>query len=491
MKKNTFILLVVVLFAALCGAMMLSTEAHAQTGATPTVTPTAVPAQVDPLVMPTAQVSEDNIAVAIGDPRVVVGHLEIDSIEAAEPVTLTAVFNGSQLVATQNMLAGQKIGPYKGLDFDPMTGEARTAIQQFSIGMTEKGGMFKVQVNGESYAWMENLSGWAYWYVTPLGVDVTFVPDVQSLIDRGVDINSQDAIDYACLAMPDWQCSGLRQALSSGYTAAPNGAPMSVDPLVDPTAQWQWQAPNTIGLGVSEDRFTASAVSWTTSDKCEWLRENFPQTTSGVQALGAKLAKVETQRVRTHLYRCSETETVFDGFIILGPNEGYSGNVTLSVPAHGAVDSYVGATFSGNHVQIGANTVRGLGGTVTGVTMTYWPWLDEDPPLGTTSQPPTPPAPAAPKAEPTAAPAPVATTNCVGPKKLAFDRGWKDGGWADEKYGGLRVELVREDQLPPMWEAICEGGVHVYESDTNRAIGPAVCTIYPPYSCRETLGFSK
>ncbi len=256
------------------------------------------------------------------------------------------------------------------------------------------------------------------------------------------------------------QIAMQNQAISVLLTQA------AVTPLVVPTVT---PAPvvqtNSATSGTSSD--------WTPAEKCAWLNANFPQTTEGVQALGAQLASVQTQRVRTHLYPCSGTVTAFDGLIILGPNEGYSGSVTMSVPPNGAIDSYVGASFTGNTQQIGVDTVRGFDGKVTATTMTYWPWLDENPPVGsvTTSN--------------------VTTTGqCIDPTVLATQQGWRNDGWADQTYGGLRVELTTAGQLPPMWEAVASGR-SIKESDVNREMVATVWTVYPPFACRDELGYSK
>lgn len=229
---------------------------------------------------------------------------------------------------------------------------------------------------------------------------------------------------------------------------------------------------------------TGTGASWTPAQKGEWLRANFPQTTEAVQALGARLAGVPTQRVRTHLYPVDSVNTVFDGFIILGPNEGFQGEVTLEVPPNGAVDAYPGARFTGRTKRIGSETTRALDGTVTGVSMTYWPWLDEDPPIGQKTQTATD------NTKTDAKTAETPKTNVEGPEQLATRMGWKVIEWADQKYGGLRVELSSPGQLPDKWEALASGRT-IKESDTNREMVPGVWTIYPPFADREALGFSK
>lgn len=220
--------------------------------------------------------------------------------------------------------------------------------------------------------------------------------------------------------------------------------------------------------------------------KCEWLRANFPQSTEGVQALGARMAGVQAQRVRTHLYPCSSSETIFDGFIVLGPNEGYPGVVTMTVPYPGAViDAWKGAQTEFDRIKKGEDTYRSTRGWVRAESMTFWPWHDEDPPKGSASFP---------TGSVTSAPvvlaASAAGVECVDPTKLAAQQGWQVLDWADKRFGGLRVTVPASTIVPPMWEAI-QGTRKVLETDTDRGLSAGVVTVYPPYSCREQLGYSK
>ncbi len=234
----------------------------------------------------------------------------------------------------------------------------------------------------------------------------------------------------------------------------------------------------------------ATGSSWTPAQKCEWLRSNFPQSTSGVQSLGAQLAGVQTQRIATHLYPCDTVNTAFDGFIILGPNEGYNGSFTIAVPAHGAVDAYPGATFTGRSMQIGSETIRAFDGSVTAQRATYWPWLDENPPTASSSTMP----PAQPAAQAIPAATPPGDVQCLDPVTLAMQKKWMKPGdkpnWADTQYGGLRVELKSTDQLPPKWEAISSGRT-IKENDTDRTMVIGWWSIYTPYDCRAQYKFSK
>ncbi|RJQ38147.1 hypothetical protein C4559_02140 [Candidatus Microgenomates bacterium] len=224
-------------------------------------------------------------------------------------------------------------------------------------------------------------------------------------------------------------------------------------------------------------------------DKREWLKRNFPQSTEGVQELGMRMANVQRERVRTHLFPCGG-ELVFDGFIILGPNEGFQGLVSMSVPIQGSViDSHNTATFTGQTIRLGSDTIRATNGSVTGLSMTFWPWWDENPPKSDTNafrvSGITQPQPIQP------APSTGATTGCIRPDQLATQMGWQNQGIDDAKFGGFHVKLSSPDTLPAKWEAIGEGKQHIFENDSNRSMRPGIWTVYAPFECREQLGFSK
>ena len=251
-----------------------------------------------------------------------------------------------------------------------------------------------------------------------------------------------------------------------GWTVTLGGCIPQKSPIAGPSTP-------AVEAPVAEVPATGSVSS--DSAKCEWLRANFPQTTEGIQALGAKLAGVEKERVRTHVYRCTPTTTVFDGMIFSGPDQGFNGSFTISVPVNGAVDSYAEATYTGRHELLGAatDTTRAFDGKVTAVTATYWPWLDENPPVtGGIS-----------------ASQPIANATCTDPKVLAAQHGWTSTGSPD-KYGGLVVTLASSDVLPVDWEAIGPAG-SIMEFDTNRTMSAVTYTVYPPFSCREQLGYSQ
>ncbi len=226
--------------------------------------------------------------------------------------------------------------------------------------------------------------------------------------------------------------------------------------------------------------------SWTPAVKCEWLRANFPQTGPAVQEYIAQLANVPRERVASHQYPCTTTDMAYDGGIILGPDEGWTTTFTVLVPQFGAVDAYPGAGFSvpNQTMQIGPETVRAFEGSVTAVRATYWPWLDEAPPIF--GVPFIVPAGSAYVSSQTSA----AAVPCIQPTDLATQMGWRTVEWADQKYGGLRVELTTSGQLPSMWEALASGR-QIKEADVNREMVTGFWTVYPPYACREELGFSK
>lgn len=238
---------------------------------------------------------------------------------------------------------------------------------------------------------------------------------------------------------------------------------------------------------------TGIGAAWSPAQKCAWLQSNFPQDTAGVQKLGARLAGVQPERVRTHLYPCSGTQTAFDGFVVLGPNEGYSGSFTLQVPTNGAVDSYPGAAFTGSNRQIGVETVRAFDGSVTAVTASYWPWLDENPPAGGGQAlvPQEAPAQAPAQVAQTKAAAPAvpkaASGNCMLASVLAAQRGWKviDNPTSVTKYGGSVVELPPGASLPSGWEFSGSPGA--------KPANGGVFSIYPPNDgvCRARLGVAS
>ncbi len=216
------------------------------------------------------------------------------------------------------------------------------------------------------------------------------------------------------------------------------------------------------------------------AQKCAWLKHNFPQTTEGVQQLGASLAKVNVKRIRTHLFRCTTADTAYDGFIVLGPNEGYGGNVTMTVPSHGAIDAYLEAKFSGTHTSLGPDTERALNGTVTGLSMTYWPYLDEDPPTsGSSSTDSTHTMNSTESTDSSKTPTSTNTgsSDCMSVDTLVTQKGWKYYPSKEKqaesvtRYKGAVVKAnVQKQDLPEGWEVLTDGS--------------GVSTIYPPKACQ-------
>ncbi len=156
---------------------------------------------------------------------------------------------------------------------------------------------------------------------------------------------------------------------------------------------------------------------------------------------------------------------------MLGPNEGYSGEFTLSVPEGGAIDSYADATYTGRHEVLGSatDTVRAYDGKVTAVTATYWPWLDENPPVDSSSSLP---------------------EGCMTTASLAEELGWDVYDGKVDKYGGLVIEVTSPSKLPDGWVAVTEGK-KIDEFDSYRGMKVGFWTVYPPYSCRKALGYSQ
>lgn len=233
--------------------------------------------------------------------------------------------------------------------------------------------------------------------------------------------------------------------------------------------------------------------------KCRWLRENFPQTTAGVQELGAKLAGVEKRRITTHEYRCSRTtaEAVFDGFVVLGPKEGFDGNVTLTVPKHGAIDGSdpsCGYTYTGEHSLVGDlpelcdDTHRATSGTVTGPRLTYYPYYDEDPP-----GPDDKFDPGISASVPTEQSVSAVTGECISGAEMARKMGWillDPQPESVTKYGGAQVEVTKEATLPQGWEAKSNGP----DLQGGDLLTPGFYSIYPPRTktCRvDTLHVSE
>lgn len=233
--------------------------------------------------------------------------------------------------------------------------------------------------------------------------------------------------------------------------------------------------------------------------KCEWLLKYFPQTTSGVQELGAQLAGVSPQRISTHSYIVcgADKPAVFDGFTILGPNEGYPGSVNLTVTSGGAIDSYdpaCGATYTSTPKEVGPghpdpcdDVWRATSGQVTAERLTYWPWLDGvnngQPPEASLVVAENPAENQEPESP--AAGEPI----CMTTPEMVASLGATSQGETDQ-WGGMAVQIVNPVQLPDGWMAETEGG-KIAEFGGDRTLTIGYWTIYPPYTCRASLGYKQ
>ncbi len=251
------------------------------------------------------------------------------------------------------------------------------------------------------------------------------------------------------------------------------------------------------GLNGPSDNASADFVT----QKCAWLRDNFPQTTEEIQELGARLAGVHESRIRTHgPYRCSSStnESVFDGFVVLGPNEAHPGMVTMTVAEHGRIDSYdpiCGAKYSVPPTEIRGelpnpcdDTWSAYSGKVTALSMTYYPFDDHNPPnQGGTSSSETTDTNQSP-----AAAAPV--VSCMLASDYAGQMKWplvEPQVESVTKYGGAQVVVTSDAILPQGWEAIV-GDLKLKGGDLLTAgtiDDPLTYSIYPPPGeCRVQLG---
>lgn len=243
--------------------------------------------------------------------------------------------------------------------------------------------------------------------------------------------------------------------------------------------------------------------SFTAAQKCDWLKSNFPQSTEGVQSYGAKLANVPAQRVRTHIFPCDTKTSVFDGLIVLGPNEGFAGEVSVTMPSiGGALDAYdtaCGAKYSETPVLINSmpnkcdSTWRVTGGSanVKALSLTYWPWNDDKPPVGAAA------TSSSGKDSSASAPAPASTGgsgDCKLGKDLASEKGWPLVGSQASSitdFGGARVTVPNGATLPAGWAALSSGR-KIEPNATDRSMVGGDWSIYPPEgACRTQLGVSK
>ena len=225
------------------------------------------------------------------------------------------------------------------------------------------------------------------------------------------------------------------------------------------------------------------------SNKCAWLRTNFPQDTKTIQSLGAKSAGVDSKRIRPTRFRCNATtnDGVFDGYVVMGPNEGFLGTFTVSVPDHGRVDSYAtscGARYTVDPRPIAVGSPNKCddtwaidSGSVTALSATVYAFNDENPPIGGSS----------------AQPGGKSTTDngqgqCMLGKDLASQRGWtlvQPQPSSVTQYGGAQVEVKTQDTVPQGWEATTNGPA-LHGGDL---LTPGFYSVYPPHgACRVSLG---
>lgn len=251
---------------------------------------------------------------------------------------------------------------------------------------------------------------------------------------------------------------------------------------------------------------TVSALTFTTPtsvsaatprEKCDWIADNFPQTTAEVQALGAAIAGVEKERINTVPLRCDpkSAESVFQGFTVLGPNEGYGGDVTISPWEHGAVDgsreecgyTYDGeTTVEGDFPEECDDTIRLHDGSATGPRFTWYVWDDANEPdmdkdtydwqavidgKADTDDPDT-----------------SGNVECMLATDMADKMGWTVQDEQPEgvtKYGGAVIDVTKDTTVPPGWAAT-NGDLQLEGGDL---MTPDTYSLYPPGGeCRDTLG---
>jgi len=285
------------------------------------------------------------------------------------------------------------------------------------------------------------------------------------------------------IVVPKAQAFWTQQA--QGQKVSDNGTLTKVeDPKLGPSN------PSNPQGGSNSGQATQPVPQGVALNKCDWLRANAPQSADGMQVLLAGKANVPKARIAPHLFPCSGTETVYDGGIILGPAEGWNSSFTVNVSKGGAVDSYLGATFSGSTHKIGSETIRATDGSVTAVRATVWFWLDENPPTASqsTSQPSQPS-----QSQPVQPSQPTQSTinpsTPIGVDKVASQLGWTVKSGPD-KFGGFVIEVQKTSILPPLFEATTSGR-KILENDTDRTMTPGTWSVYPPFAWREALGFSK
>lgn len=238
-------------------------------------------------------------------------------------------------------------------------------------------------------------------------------------------------------------------------------------------------------------------------NKCNWLRENFPQSTEDIQAVGSVLAGVPADRITTHEYKCSKDGkvAVFDGFVVLGKFEGKGTSaVTLTVPKYGAIDGSqpsCGYTYTGDYSTVAdlgeegddcEDTVRATSGKVTGNRLTYYPFYDLNPPPADYEFDPGVSAQSSSNgngSDPGNQASASTDLLCVTGAELADERGWTvlDNQPASvTDYGGAQIQVPEDATgdlgLPDQWEATWDGPNLIGPDDS--LLPGEYYSIYPP-----------
>lgn len=279
----------------------------------------------------------------------------------------------------------------------------------------------------------------------------------------------------------------------------------------------------TIGIGIatltpgSVAQHT-SAIGWNPEQKCTWLRENLPQNTTDLQAFAVKYANsasVDVERIAPTIYVCnSDGDSVFDGFIILGPRDGHhEGEFTITVPPHGAINSYAeacGAKYSEEPTVVAKLpeacdwTYMATGGTVTAVRASVYAWNDFNAPIGQTESIKTMVGASNSSSDNNAGGSSNAATTtddtCMSVTNLAASSGYQgkfeileDVQQPEDvtKYGGRVIHVIADGvTVPNGWEAIGPDGVHI--TSGGKLANGVYVSLYPPAgSCRDSLEVSN
>lgn len=96
---------------------------------------------------------------------------------------------------------------------------------------------------------------------------------------------------------------------------------------------------------------------------------------------------------------------------------------------------------------------------------------------------------------------PTSTVNsveCVHPQELANQKGWLNPILSDSIYGGFKVSLLIDSDLPELWEANKYNNQNlevlekqIFERSSNRDMDAGTWVIYMPKDCRASYGFYK